>query len=65
MFLLRFLLSRRQQELSAIWSMGFDADVVQRALVQTDGNEERAVNLIITDRCVRVHSRGSRLIHVF
>jgi hypothetical protein len=40
----------RQDQLSAIWSMGFDADIVQRALVQADGNEERAVNLIISDR---------------
>jgi hypothetical protein len=30
--------------------MGFDADIVQRALLQSDGNEERAVNLIVTDR---------------
>jgi hypothetical protein len=30
--------------------MGFDADIVQRALVQADGNEERAVNLIVSDR---------------
>ena len=30
--------------------MGFEADVVQRALLQAGGNEERAVNLIISDR---------------
>jgi hypothetical protein len=30
--------------------MGFDADIVQRALLQARGNEERAVNLIVTDR---------------
>lgn len=34
------------QELSAIWSMGFDPDMVRRALILADGNEERAVNLM-------------------
>ena len=39
-----------EQELAAIWNMGFEADVVQRALAQADGNEERAVHLILSDR---------------
>jgi hypothetical protein len=39
-----------QEELSAIWSMGFEADVVRRALIQAGGSEERAVNLIVSDR---------------
>jgi hypothetical protein len=41
-----------QQELSAIWSMGFEADVVRRALIQAGGSEEHAVNLIVSDRLV-------------
>ncbi len=43
-------LNVQQEELAAIWSMGFDVDIVQRALVQADGSESRAVELIVTDR---------------
>jgi hypothetical protein len=43
-------INTQQQELAAIWNMGFDADIVQRALLQADGNEGRAVELIVTDR---------------
>ena len=54
-----------QQELAAIWSMGFEADVVQRALLQAGGNEERAVNLIISDRWSRLEFSRDVLASLF
>jgi uncharacterized UBP type Zn finger protein len=38
----------------AIYSMGFAEDMVQLALVQADGNEELAINLLLNDQVHRV-----------